>query len=46
MRQSFPRSQAKTGLGMRITLALLASTAIISGGGLYLPAVAQEASIT
>lgn len=46
MRQSFPRSHAKAGLGMRITLALLTSTAIISGGGLYLPAAAQEASIT
>ncbi|MEL5879207.1 TonB-dependent siderophore receptor [Cereibacter sphaeroides] len=44
MRQSFPDSRAKTGLGMRISLALLASTALVSGNGLSRPAAAQEAS--
>lgn len=46
MRQIFPRSPIRAGLGWRITVALLASTAIVSGGGVLLPAAAQQAGIT
>ncbi len=44
MRQSSPCGRARTALGIRITLALMASTAIISASGFPLPARAQQAS--